>query len=66
MHIQTLSESGHSNISVVPKNWKLTTLKIMCKLFDMKIYQSLLINYNVLHQLLNINTLTTLLRCFML
>ena len=55
MHTETLSESGHGNISFVPnyldKNWKLGTLKIICKWFDMKGYQSLLINYNVLHQL---------------
>ena len=61
MHIQTLSEPGHGNISVVPnypdKNWKLGTLKITCKLFDMTGYQPLLINYNELHQLLNINSI---------
>jgi len=37
----------HGNISVIPnypgKNWKLGTLKIICKWFDMKGYQSLLI-----------------------
>jgi len=65
-----LSEPGHGSISVVPKyhgkNWKLDTSKIICKWFDMKGYQSLLINYNVLHRLLNTNTLTTLMHCFML
>jgi len=38
MHIETLREPGHGNISVVPilpnypgMNWKLGTLKIICK-----------------------------------